>query len=437
MPPIPAMALMRWIRSFHLVIAAIAIDWESGNAEWCDGYCFIERFVLNRDRCVIYTDSERNPVIRVLVVDDSAFMRKAISDMIESDPALTVIDTARDGEIAVAKAKDLKPDVITLDIEMPNKDGLEALREIMRECPTKVLMCSSLTQSGSVEALRAMKIGACDFITKDASNVSSTIKDMRDDLVAKIKAVSGVDTSGRRGGSPSVHARGAAVPAKTLRSGEASRISRRIPVYKPGEFELMVIGSSTGGPPVLETILKDLPLDMSVPIVVAQHMPKLFTKSMSDRLDSLSVLKVVQGESGMPLSPGTVYIGEGGSHIRVRKSSAGRMAIEISDQPSDALYKPCVNELFTSAAKAVGSGCLGVMCTGMGDDGAIGAKPLKDAGGKLLAQNESTCVVYGMPKAVVEAGLADAALSPEQIAQAIGRLAPSFSRGSEKYGLAG
>lgn len=360
-------------------------------------------------------------------------MRKAISEMIESDPALTVIGTARDGEDGVAKAKSLKPDFITLDIEMPRMDGLEALRIIMRECPTKVLMCSSLTTDGSREALRALRAGACDFIAKDSSTVSFTIKDMRDDLVAKIRAIGGADKKPDTAGTPSV-------PALSLSQPSASsgrHVSCRIPWYKPGQFELLVIGSSTGGPPVLETILTHLPVDMSVPIVIAQHMPQLFTRSMAERLDSLCSLTVVQGESGTPLHPGTVYVGVGGRHVRIVKSSAGRMALEISDEPSDALYKPCVNELFASGSKATGSGCLGVMCTGMGDDGVVGAKTLKDAGGKLIIQNESTCVVYGMPKAVADAGLADAALAPELIAQALTRLAPSHAQDAQRPGLAG
>ena len=366
-------------------------------------------------------------------------MRKAISEMIESDPALTVIGTARNGEDAVAKTKSLKPDFITLDIEMPIMDGLEALRIIMRECPTKVLMCSSLTTDGSREALRAMKIGACDFIAKDSSTVSASIKDMRDDLVAMIKAISGVDMSGRsdRAVDSTPTLKGPGRSTATKPSPGVTRVSRRIPLYKPGQFDLVVIGSSTGGPPVLETILTHLPADMSVPIIIAQHMPKLFTKSMAERLDSYSSLTAVHGESGMPLYPGTVYIGVGGRHVRIVKSSTGRMALEISDEPTEALYKPSVNELFASASKAVGSKCLGVMCTGMGNDGVLGAKPLKDAGGKLMAQNEATCVVYGMPMAVVEAGLADAALTPEQIAQALGRLAPSLAQRAEKFGLAG
>ncbi|MCB9837965.1 MAG: chemotaxis response regulator protein-glutamate methylesterase [Phycisphaeraceae bacterium] len=382
-------------------------------------------------------------LVNVLVVDDSAFMRKAISEMIESDPALTVIATARDGEDAVAKAKELRPDCITMDIEMPKLNGLEALRAIMRDCPTKVLMCSSLTTDGSREALRALKIGACDFIAKDSSNVSATIKEMRGDLVHKIKAICGVDTIGR-GSSTTEHLRRMPAAASLLKkplsspsAPVAQRGSRMIPHFAPGDFDLLVIGSSTGGPPVLETLLAGLPSDLSVPIVIAQHMPKLFTKSMSERLDSLSMMSVMQAESGMPLHPGVVYVGEGGRHVRIARSSTGRMAIEIGDQPAEALYKPSVNELFASAAKAAGSRCLGVMCTGMGDDGVIGTGALRQAGGKMIAQNEETCVVYGMPKAVVDAGLANWILAPEQISQALTHLAPSHSRGDERHRTAG
>lgn len=365
-------------------------------------------------------------------------MRKAISEMIESDPALTVIGTADDGLDAIEKVKSLKPDFVTLDIEMPRMDGIGALRVIMRQCPTRVLMCSVLTTDGSREALLAMQIGACDFITKDAGADSGTSNLMRDELVAKIRAIGGVDTGGRLGraerGARSEPPRAAAPSPIGPQSPAKKRVSGKIPAYWPGQFDLVVVGSSTGGPPVLETILTGLPADLSVPIVIAQHMPRLFTKSMSERLDSLTSLTVVHGESGMPLYAGTVYVGVGGLQVRIVKSSTGRMALEISDQPAEALYKPSVNELFASASRAAGSRCLGVMCTGMGDDGVIGSKPLKQAGGTLIAQSEATCVVYGMPRAVVDAGLADSALAPEQIAQALRRLSPSSAERGEKHG---
>lgn len=336
-------------------------------------------------------------MLRVLVVDDSAFMRKALVRMIESDPGLKVIGQGCNGEEAVKLAAELKPDVITLDIEMPVMDGLTALGRIMAETPTPVLMCSSLTTQGSRDALKALRLGALDFIAKDASYVSIHIDAIRDDLITKIKAV------GSRKLRPTASGRAVEVNAKVLTG------------FAPDRFDLILIGSSTGGPPVLEQILSSLPPDMAAPVVVAQHMPNIFTKSMSERLDSLCAVTVVHGEHGMPLYPGTVYIGQGGKHVHVARTPGGRWSLQIDDEPADALYKPSVDELFRSGARAAGGRCLGVVLTGMGSDGQLGARDIKARGGVILAQDEATSVVYGMPRAVAREGLADASLPPAGI----------------------
>lgn len=342
--------------------------------------------------------------IRVLVVDDSALMRKVISQMITSDPALRVVDTARHGADGLEKAKLLRPDVVTLDIEMPVMDGLTALRKIRAECPAPqpaVLMCSSLTSQGSHEALAALRAGAADVIAKDPDVVSGPAG-MREELIAKIKAIAGTRPrcSARR---PIVHGRGPAPLTAATR--------------------IVVIGSSTGGPPVLEQILTRLPADLPVPIVVAQHMPPLFTRSLSDRLDNLCAVTVLHGEDRQPLPPGTVTIIPGGQHGRV-KSVGGVLKLEVSGEPAAALYKPSVNELFRSAAEVAGDRAAAVMLTGMGDDGAVGSEALHRAGAPLVAQSAETCVVYGMPRAVVDRGLATATATPEAIASWIASLAP-------------
>lgn len=342
--------------------------------------------------------------IRVLVVDDSALMRKMISQMIASDPGLRVVDTARNGADGVDKAKLLRPDVVTLDIEMPVMDGLAALRKIRAECPPPppaVLMCSSLTSQGSHEALTALRLGAADVIAKEPDAISGPAG-MREELVAKIRAIAG--TSRRR------------LTAKPAPAGKAP------PPLSPGT-RLIVIGSSTGGPPVLEHILTRLPADLPVPVVVAQHMPPLFTRSLAQRLDSLCAMTVVHGEDRQPLHAGTVYILPGGQHGRVLKAGSG-LRLEVNFEPAAALYKPSVNELFRSAGEAVGDRAAGVMLTGMGDDGAVGAEALHAAGGLIVAQSAETCVVYGMPKAVAERGLAAASCIPEAITSWICSLAP-------------
>lgn len=354
--------------------------------------------------------------INVLIVDDSAFMRAALSRLIGSDPMLKVVAVARDGREGVEKAKALNPDVITLDIEMPGVDGLTALRTIRRECKPcpAVLMCSSLTTEGSHAALQALRLGAADVIAKESSNVSSQMDAMRDDLIGKIKAiasqravVAGLAAKNAPGAAPMP----APVPLR-IKPGHT---------FRPDEFDLIAIGSSTGGPPVLETILTSLPAGMRAPIVVAQHMPVLFTKSLASRLDELCSITVVHAEAGMPLHAGTAYICPGGLHTRIVRTPAGRMTLEMSEEPKTELYRPSVNVLFSSASRVATGKVLGVVLTGMGEDGVVGARELRvrPSGTTLLAQEASTCVVYGMPKAIVQGGLADGVGNAEELAAMI------------------
>ncbi|RMH30169.1 MAG: chemotaxis response regulator protein-glutamate methylesterase [Planctomycetota bacterium] len=345
-------------------------------------------------------------VVKILVVDDSAFMRRSLTKLIESDPDLRVVDTARDGEDAVEKAKRLRPDLITLDVEMPKMNGLDALRKIMVDCPTTVLMVSSLTTKGSREALKALRLGAADFIAKDASFVSLNLDSIRDELIAKIKALGPL--------GPGVKKHEAAAP-RPAASGSP-------PEFEPDRFDLLVIGSSTGGPPVVETIAGSLAPDLACPVVLAQHMPAVFTKSLAERLNAKCAVSVYEAEDGMPLYPGTMYIAPGGQQTRVRASIAGGMSLRVNDTPADALYKPSVNVLFESAAATTGGKTLGVVLTGMGDDGAAGSAQIVEKGGVVLTQSADTCVVYGMPKAVDDAGCSQARLSPQQLCRAIGAL---------------
>lgn len=352
------------------------------------------------------------PPIRVLVADDSAFMRQAISRILSTDPALKVIDTARDGKDALEKAKTLKPDVITLDIEMPNVDGLAALRAIRRECSPvpAVLMCSSLTTAGSMAALQAMRFGAADVIAKDASMVSSHMDDMRDELIAKIKAIAPVPTA-----QPSTPASPSRIASAAVAESAANFRLRPDHRFKPGDFELILIGSSTGGPPVLETILSSLPANLPCPVVVAQHMPLLFTKSIALRLNESCPAQVCHAESGTPLLPGHVYICPGGTHAHIARGVGNKLLLTTNDEPRSELYKPSVNVLFSSTASNFNGKVLGIVLTGMGEDGGIGSLPLKAKGATIITQEAKSCVVYGMPRAVVAAGTSDCAATPEQI----------------------
>lgn len=342
--------------------------------------------------------------LRVLVVDDSAFMRSALSRIIASDPSFVVVGTARDGAAALEQSKSLQPDVVTLDVEMPNMGGMEALKLLrqLQPHPPAVLMCSSLTTAGSHAALQALRLGAADVIAKDHSTFSTKMDEMAGDLHAKIKAIG-------------LQRRSKMAPATTPRAASAEASGKTLRL-KLSDYQLMLIGSSTGGPPVLETIITQLPADLSMPVVVAQHMPVLFTKSLSQRLDEVSRVTVVHAEAGTPLYPGVVYICPGGQHTHVSRSAGGKFSLKFSEEPKSELYRPSVNVLFGTAAECADGRVLAAVLTGMGEDGARGAAALRAKNATILAQEQSTCVVYGMPRAVVERNLVDAVGSPDDLA---------------------
>lgn len=336
--------------------------------------------------------------------------------LIESDPRMQVVDYARNGADGVEKAKRLKPDLVTMDIEMPVLDGLSALSRMRVECEDPkpaVVICSSLTTSGSAEALKAMRLGAADVIAKDPEKISlNASPEVREELVARLWAIA--DGRARRSRITE--------PAAPARLGPDLRIG-------PGQVDILTIGSSTGGPPVLEQVLSALPPEYPVPIVVAQHMPELFTRSLSHRLDEQCQISVVHADRNVPLVPGTAYVIRGGAHGLVQRTPAGRLGLTIkTDGCESYLYKPSADLLFESTAKAVGGRCLAMVMTGMGDDGSRGAAQLASEGARILTQSESTCVVYGMPKAVASAGLSSGELSPAQLADAACLLASESER---------
>lgn len=341
-----------------------------------------------------------NEKIRALVVDDSAFMRRAIKEMLSSDPKIEVVDIARNGREGLEMAQKYKPDIITLDIEMPEMDGLTALRHIMRQCPTRVLMLSSLTTEGSHASLRALNLGAVDVLAKDMSQISLSITNIQEELLSKVRAL-GAAKRPEPGAAEIEHAHDSP------------------PTFKRNQFDVICIGSSTGGPPVLETILGAMTEGVVPPIVVAQHMPKIFTQSLTERLNEFCKLPVVHIQDGMAMQRRTIHIAPGGQHTAIIKAGLAQWKFKVSDEPEEELYKPSVNVLFSSAAEMMKRRVLAVVLTGMGEDGLNGARELHQHEAPILAQSAETCVVYGMPKAVTQAAIIQASLSPQGITKSI------------------
>jgi two-component system chemotaxis response regulator CheB len=340
-----------------------------------------------------------NP-IRVLVVDDSAFMRNALSRKIELDNRFKVIGTAVDGRDGFEKTLSLKPDVVTLDVEMPLMNGIEALKAIVSRTKVPVIMVSAITESGAKTTIEALEIGAVDFIPKTKG---SDLDFIHEKLLAAVNA----NIARTRAPRPIIPlARQAPPPAP------AAGPARTVPLRPQSEIrsKIVVIGSSTGGPQALQDVIGQLPPNLPVPIVVAQHMPPQFTLALAKRLDAVCPPRVVEARDGEPLIPGTVYIGPGGMHLRVTQT-----ALKVEPDRGESLYKPSVDVLAESTLASFGKGVLGVMLTGMGNDGMREFIKVHKAGGYTIAQDQSTCVVYGMPRAIVDAGAADEVLPLDKI----------------------
>jgi len=330
-------------------------------------------------------------MVKVLIVDDSAFMRNTLTSMISSDPEIQVIGVARDGVEAVEKVAQLKPDIITLDVEMPRMNGIEALKQIMAKNPVPVIMVSSLTTEEAKITLDALDIGAVDFIPKNLSELSINIVRIKDNLVEKIKKI------GKKG-----------LPLfKRIPSPKQLDMPAAPHFASHGRISIVAIGSSTGGPKALQNILTKLPKDFPVPILIAQHMPPQFTGPFADRLNQLSAIDVKEAENGETIQKGTVYIAPGGGHMSIKRKKITETVISISENRGDYIYRPSVDALMLSVVECFSGHVLGVILTGLGNDGFIGMKEIKNSGGRTIAENEATCVVYGMPKAIVESGLAD------------------------------
>ncbi len=344
--------------------------------------------------------------IRVLIVDDSALMRKMLGDILSSAPRIEVVGTARDGQDALEKIAALSPDVVTLDVEMPRKDGLATLEEIMRTCPMPVVMVSSLTQEGAEVTLKALSLGCVDFVGKPSGAVSTNIQLIGAELISKVVMASTARVRPPRRDDPAPRP-----PQAPLPRPAASLATK-------GRREIVAVAASTGGPVALQRLLSALPGNFPIPIVVTQHMPKGFTASFAKRLDASSALTVVEGCDDLALRPGLVVIAPGGQHLMVRRRGAG-VFCELSDAPPVLSVKPSANIMFLSVMDEFGGNVLGVVLTGMGRDGADGASALHAKGAHIIAESQETCVVYGMPKAAVEAGAVDELLPLPDIPEAL------------------
>ncbi len=367
---------------------------------------------------------------KLLIVDDSAFMRKLISDFFVENPLVKVVGTARNGKDAIRKIQLLKPDVVTMDVEMPEMNGLEALKQIMEICPVPVVMLSSTTRNGTDTTMLAMEYGAVDFVAKPSGTISLDLHKIQEELVHKVEQATHVSikklkkTIGmKRPVSP--------VPTSHLLSGwEKTAVEQTAPVtpflnqekkeWSKASRKVVLIGTSTGGPRALQEVITKLPAQIQAPILIVQHMPAGFTKSLAARLDQLSDIRVKEAEHGDILQNGVAYIAPGGYHMKLRKVGTAFGIVLDQTEPPRAGHRPSVDVLFEDASRFHEFDKIAVIMTGMGYDGSKGLTALKSTGNVMaIAESADTCIVYGMPKAAVETQLVDEVADVDDIAQSI------------------
>ncbi len=338
------------------------------------------------------------PLIRVLVVDDSAFVRKVVREMLSHNPYLDVVGVARDGEEALELVAELKPDVVTCDLAMPGIDGVEFVRRQMALRPLPILVLTASPQDGE-QAMQALSAGAIDLVQKPTSLASDELLGIREILVEKVKAA-------------------ARVPLDVLRR-ETLPAAQAVLALRPAKFAAVVIGISTGGPQALRQLLPQFPADFPVPIAMVLHMPVGFTALFAEKLNELCALEVREARDGDVFRPGVALLAQAGRHLQFRRLANGTVVTRLTMQPLEKIHRPSADVLFRSAAKIFGGRLLAVVMTGMGEDGREGAAWVKAQGGTVLTETEASCIIYGMPRSVVEAGLSDAAYSLSNMAQAI------------------
>jgi len=361
--------------------------------------------------------------IRVLIVDDSVVIRRIVSDVLTADPELEVVGTAANGRIALAKIPQVNPDIVTLDVEMPEMDGLETVAAIRKLYPRlPVIMFSTLTQRGAATTLDALTLGASDYVTKPANvgSVSAAQQSLRDQLIPKIKGLCG------RPETPAPKLMKASIDSTRSRPSVRSSIAQSV-------VGIVAIGVSTGGPNALAALMPGFPADFPVPIVIVQHMPPVFTRLLADRLGSLSPLTICEATPGEEVHAGRVYVAPGNYHMIVKRAGSVMRIATNQEQPENSC-RPAVDVLFRSVVDVYGAASLGVILTGMGQDGLHGCEQIREAGGQIIAQDEATSVVWGMPGFVTRAGLPDQVLPLSGIAPEIvrrvgkGRADPRASR---------
>ena len=341
-------------------------------------------------------------LIRVLVVDDSAFVRKVVKEMLSQSPFIEVVGTARDGLEALEKVQELNPDVVTLDLIMPRLDGVGFLLQQMALRPLPVIVVSIASESG-VMALQALDAGAVDFVQKPTALATEKVFEIKGELLDKVKMAAGV-------------------PVNRLLQPLKETVKAPAPFMAPQpsrHADAVVMGISTGGPHALKRLIPQFPADFPVPIAVVLHMPVGYTALFASQLNKVSFLSVKEAEEGDLFLPGTVLIAPAGRHLTLEKNTAGSVEAHLSARPFDTLHRPSVDVLFDSAAELFGTRVLGVVMTGMGSDGREGARAMKAGGGRIFTESEETCVVYGMPRSVVEAGLSDRQIPMNRMARAI------------------
>jgi len=364
------------------------------------------------------------PQIRVLIVDDSAFMRRAIAKMLTSASDIAVVGEASTGEDGARLALELRPDIITMDVEMPGMGGLEAARSIIARRGPPIIMISSLTRDGADTTLRALEIGAVDFIPKPNSAFIDILR-VKDDLLEKIRYFGGRRAAVRplpARSAPAGAAPAPVVPAAPPRSVPAAVVPTSIPsrpaAARTGGFECVAIGTSTGGPVALATVLPKLPRAFPLPIVIVQHMPPGFTRALADRLNAASEITVVEGENGMRLERGTAIIAPAGQQLTLRRAG-GAVEVRLDADVKKSLHVPSVDVMAAAVGETFGAASLGVILTGMGHDGVAGLAVIKKLGGFVIGQDEASAVVYGMPRAAAVAGLVDRVVALGDVARAM------------------